>query len=235
MIVVLLKLSCESDADCKLIEFSKCSLSKKCVCSKNMVATSPTFCSLLIGEFCNSNRECGIINSECVNYKCQCKTQYVPYFNNSECQLCKWWTWSLNSNFVINFNTRFLAYLGMPCKNSAYCENRIKNTICIKNICECNANYFAWEHNSCRPLSDLFCEDNNKCLKLNALCIDKICQCKPDDVLTKGRCLPSTYYVIMPRTKFIRSEMPISDGFFHSNLFGVCQIFFFYILHLLYI
>ncbi|XP_074095247.1 uncharacterized protein LOC141524953 [Cotesia typhae] len=168
-LIILLRLQCENDEDCKFIEFSKCSLNKKCECSKNMIAKSPTFCSLLIGEFCNSNRECGITNSECVNNKCQCKTQYLPYFNNSECQL---------------------AYLGMFCEDSVYCENRIKNTICNDNICECNANYFSWEDNSCRSLSDLFCENDDKCLKLNALCIDNICHCKPDTVLMKGKCLP---------------------------------------------
>ncbi|CAD6223089.1 GSCOCG00005388001-RA-CDS [Cotesia congregata] len=167
---ILLKLSCEIDANCKLIEFSKCSLNKTCVCSENIIATSPIFCSLLIGEFCNNNRECGIRNSECVNYRCQCKPQYLPYLNNSECQL---------------------SYLGMSCENSTYCEKRIKNTICINNICECNANYYSREDNSCRTLAILDCENNLECSKLiNSLCIDKFCQCKPDDVLMKGKCLP---------------------------------------------
>ncbi|KAH0540399.1 hypothetical protein KQX54_017032 [Cotesia glomerata] len=142
---------------------------EKTTYQQNLIVTSPTFCSLLIGEFRNNNRECGIRNSECVNYECQCKPQYLPYHNNADCQL---------------------SYLGMSCENSAYCKKRIKNTICINNTCECNANYFSWEDNSCRPLTDSYCENNRECSKLNSLCIDKICQCKPDDVLMKGRCLP---------------------------------------------
>ncbi|XP_014298521.2 fibrillin-1-like isoform X2 [Microplitis demolitor] len=161
---------CENDTICKKIKFAECSPENMCVCRSNTIASSPISCSQLLGNRCQSNYDCSIDNFVCINNKCQCEFQFVPY-SNTECKS---------------------PYIGMACENGIHCQNYLNYTTCsTDNKCICDNNYYLTEFNTCVPGINAHCSGNRQCALNNTICIDNQCQCKRNFVLRESRCIPA--------------------------------------------
>lgn len=75
---------CETAADCDGIKFAECSEENKCRCKDKYFAINETHCSLKIGEYCSTNEECGVKNSNCWFNQCYCELGYINILNE-EC------------------------------------------------------------------------------------------------------------------------------------------------------
>ncbi|XP_008554071.1 prion-like-(Q/N-rich) domain-bearing protein 25 isoform X2 [Microplitis demolitor] len=160
---------CKNDTTCAQIKFAKCSSQNICVCTSNTIASSPILCSPLLEEPCESKYECGVTNSMCIDNKCQCESQYIPYSNTA----CK------------------IPYLGMPCMDDTHCQKSINYTICNReNECVCNYGYFPKSDHTCGREFNAQCFPDEPCTTNNTICLDNICQCKTNYVFRKRKCVP---------------------------------------------
>ncbi|KAH0555152.1 hypothetical protein KQX54_015576, partial [Cotesia glomerata] len=134
---VLLGASCSDDEACMTIKFATCTSNGTCACSEKTFMIGPMLCSRLLGDTCDSNSECRVPNSECIDQKCQCKQKYFDA-SRAECEN---------------------AYIGMPCRSSSYCHSNMENTQCVRYKCECSANYVLRNGSVC--LSPLQCDSDS--------------------------------------------------------------------------
>ncbi|XP_057324142.1 prion-like-(Q/N-rich) domain-bearing protein 25 isoform X1 [Microplitis mediator] len=207
-IPVHLQGSCKLDSDCRLIENSKCSEKKKCICDVSYVKKNETYCQLWSDFFClagncsvtqtvcNSDEDCSEkINTRCWKNQCVCNNNYVMVNNvclaylNEFCQIdedcvvensiCISNRCQCKPNYAIrSINHCEPISLGMPCKSAMSCS-LIKNSICSKDkICICDYNLLAENELMCKPMIDEFCLIDEHCSVANLRCFDNKCQCQ---------------------------------------------------------
>ncbi|XP_057331192.1 stabilin-2-like [Microplitis mediator] len=161
---------CEMNIDCHEVMHAQCSKYKTCVCRPNHIALNSARCAPLLGENCWNNEECATINSVCLHSKCQCKNNYTANSNN----LCE----SIEVN--------------EPCNTHKDCRKTRKYTRCaLDKVCQCDYFYVQMDDNSCAPILNRFCDENDKCAPHNSTCINNKCQCKANfEAVSRDQCLP---------------------------------------------
>ena len=114
---------------------------------------------------CNSNLDCNVINSICINSTCQCTAGYIYNGNMTSC-------------------IRVAGY-GENCEESIQCSRYLySGGTCVKNICECAEGYY-YMHGRCNAYTGLHkgCYKDDDCYVYAdykaAFCNNGICKCSP--------------------------------------------------------
>ncbi|XP_057330566.1 prion-like-(Q/N-rich) domain-bearing protein 25 [Microplitis mediator] len=171
-----LGLPCRDHGDCKLIDNSECSKSKKCVCKVDHFPKTQRQCNKslkVLGSPCDTDTDCNDIKyAKCSDlYRCDCQSNYIK-FNTTTC---------IQKHDLISKSC------------SADCEcKEIKNSHCSENNkCICGPNNFAINSLECKSLFNGTCSDDTDCVTINSVCIENRCQCKvyyaPE---SNEKCLP---------------------------------------------
>ncbi|XP_057330565.1 prion-like-(Q/N-rich) domain-bearing protein 25 [Microplitis mediator] len=127
-----------------------------------------TVCRSLLNGFCLIDNDCLPHNSFCIHNKCVCKLHFQPT-SNTQC---------------------VPPPVGLDCKQDTDC-NSTKNVVCSdEKKCGCSSGYHLMDA-LCFPTINESCQNNEPCAHDNSLCIDNICQCKPNYVYRKFKCIPS--------------------------------------------
>ncbi|XP_057341498.1 protein draper-like [Microplitis mediator] len=74
--------SCNDTSECSEPWHALCSKDKKCVCKSNNVALSTSSCSPILDGYCWKNDQCVAENSICVNFRCECKRDFIAVSKN---------------------------------------------------------------------------------------------------------------------------------------------------------
>ncbi|XP_057330753.1 prion-like-(Q/N-rich) domain-bearing protein 25 [Microplitis mediator] len=161
---------CTDNKECMYSLNAECSRDNECVCSSNYIKVNEQ-CKPLLSGYCISQNECVPDNSICLHYQCRCKRNFVAL--------------SVYQCASVEVNE--------PCNTHEDCRKIKKYTRCTPdNVCECDVNYVKMDDNSCAPILNQFCVENDKCAPHNSMCINNKCQCKtyfeavsPDQSLPK--------------------------------------------------
>ncbi|XP_008551307.1 prion-like-(Q/N-rich) domain-bearing protein 25 isoform X2 [Microplitis demolitor] len=160
---------CENNASCEEVKFSKCSDFQICVCLVNTMPVNRTLCLPLLNAPCQTNDDCYVDDSICINSACQCRFRPLTESSN-KCEL---------------------AHLGMSCMSNFTCSRLLNHSICSRSgKCTCDTNLYLIENNKCVPLVDSVCWDNEQCATKNAICIENKCQCEPNYIHQELNCNP---------------------------------------------
>ncbi|XP_057328653.1 transmembrane cell adhesion receptor mua-3-like isoform X2 [Microplitis mediator] len=161
---------CTDDSKCEVVKFAKCSAyDNKCKCTANTTALNSTLCAPLLGGFCETNDECVVMNSICVDNKCKCKPNLHPE-SNARCKE---------------------VFMRMPCNRDSDCNKFINHSSCIKaKVCACIINHYPIDQTVCAPMYNQSCQDHEPCAINNSLCIDNKCRCKHNYVYQEFKCHP---------------------------------------------
>ncbi|XP_057333197.1 protein crumbs-like [Microplitis mediator] len=184
----------------------------KCVCKKNYIRLNEKTCLPFLGEYCSTNGSCATENSNCIDNRCQCKSQFIPLssnkcitairekfchtnndcseIKNAECTEEKKCSCKLNHAIMNEMACEPL--LGELCTTNRDCITA--NSVCNINKCQCNRYYVAKSKNQCEPFTlGKPCENNMECFQIpNAVCsLKKICDCdKNHYAMDDQTCLP---------------------------------------------
>ncbi|XP_057335490.1 prion-like-(Q/N-rich) domain-bearing protein 25 [Microplitis mediator] len=165
----LLGSSCETNSDCERVKFSKCSATKTCICSLNTLPINGASCVPILNDFCQTNDDCKVENSECIKNVCKCKVMFKT-IANTECKE---------------------PHVGMACSGYLDCHDFIVHSFCSKNMkCTCKNDHVAINDKTCAPAMNVTCRDNEICAPENSICTNNICQCEPDYVYRGTNCVP---------------------------------------------
>ncbi|XP_057340483.1 prion-like-(Q/N-rich) domain-bearing protein 25 isoform X2 [Microplitis mediator] len=149
---------CTRDENCDGILHSKCSKDNMCVCRSNNMEINSTICAPLLGEYCMKNEKCAPDHSICIDKECRCEAYYSSVSNDQ----CK------------------LKILGELCSDDSECEI-VKYAKCSAYFtCKCTGNTIALNSTFCAPHLEGFCESDDECIRMNAVCVDNKCKCKPN-------------------------------------------------------
>ncbi|XP_053595116.1 protein eyes shut homolog isoform X2 [Microplitis demolitor] len=161
---------CTDNKECMYIVNAECSRDNECVCSPNYIRVNNQ-CKPLLSGYCMSQNECVPSHSICLDYQCRCKGNFVAL--------------SIYQCASVQVNE--------PCNTHEDCRKIKKYTQCTSNkVCECRYNYVKMDDNSCAPILNQFCFDNDKCAPSNSICINNKCQCKTNfEAVSHDECLPS--------------------------------------------
>ncbi|KAH0546336.1 hypothetical protein KQX54_008609 [Cotesia glomerata] len=207
--------TCNTDADCKMIQFAVCSSDKKCTCKNAFTEFDETRCTTKLGKICcDTDNECPIEFSVCKQNKCQCKLGYLNvadkqcvlvespsrscYNNDPNCRLFTIAKLLPNRQYVcteyrakIN-STACTASSGESCTEKNHCVS--KYSVCINNKCQCKFEYVSHSSIDCPSLTrSRFCRADRDCLDLgNSRCsLNEICVCKHNNfALNNHTCYP---------------------------------------------
>ncbi|XP_074106153.1 prion-like-(Q/N-rich) domain-bearing protein 25 [Cotesia typhae] len=158
---------CQDSFDCDSIWHMKCSSDNKCICKDHHSTVNNALCAPLLGAICMSQDSCALNNSICVDHECQCR----PFFervskdycmptklgnhckNDSDCGRTGHKKCSDNhkcvcaeNHLMINMAT-CLPLLDGFCTNANPCF--VGNSVCLNNVCKCQAGYIALSHKQC--------------------------------------------------------------------------------------
>ncbi|CAD6227285.1 GSCOCG00006073001-RA-CDS [Cotesia congregata] len=204
---VFLGQKCDIHDDCNKILNGGC-FNKKCQCRQGYTKFDWEKCLPLIGASCTEHKECAVYNSNCVNNTCQCLETYIPQtqsqclptsldvicYSIDDCQImnthCSRFQFcTCNKHYITLDSKSCVPILGAYCVVDATCTN--DNSACVDNKCQCSQGFIPGLYNDC-VLATLggACATDRDCKNiLNAICIDKICVCKPDTfALTPSAC-----------------------------------------------
>ncbi|XP_053594635.1 prion-like-(Q/N-rich) domain-bearing protein 25 [Microplitis demolitor] len=152
--------SCSDSLDCSEPWHTTCSKDKKCVCQYNNIAISTSTCLPILDGYCWKDGQCQ------AEYSCD---PYRPQGCCLEKDMCKY---MIEYYVCVDQVT-----LGESCETDDDCRD-IHHAVCSSdNKCTCKTNYFPVNKTSCIPSLGEFCEQNEKCVELNSLCIDNKCKC----------------------------------------------------------
>ncbi|XP_057335489.1 neurogenic locus notch homolog protein 1-like [Microplitis mediator] len=165
----ILDSNCTTDSDCNRVKFAECSATKICICSSNTLAVNWTSCVPVLETHCQTDHDCKVDNSECFNNQCKCKLM----FKTTSITECK------------------RPHLGMNCRLFTDCDRFLPHSNCSENSeCECFRGYYAINNDTCAPGFNVACRNGELCAYENSICIDYKCQCKPDYVYRRSKCVP---------------------------------------------
>ncbi|XP_074107816.1 uncharacterized protein LOC141533047 [Cotesia typhae] len=151
--------SCENSNDCEDIQYSECSVTKKCTCKMNYIPLGDKKCIALIGAFCNDNDECISIDTFCINNKCQCRKNFYAH-SKQQC---------------------YPIQLGTTCRNNDDCSEAIRNSKCSTDKrCNCIENHYALNEFKCAPYLFGNCFSDEDCKFNSSVCVGNKCMCKID-------------------------------------------------------
>ncbi|CAG5089911.1 Protein of unknown function, partial [Cotesia congregata] len=202
-----LRKSCVDTLDCDDIWHMKCSENKTCICKANHIEVNQALCKPLLGAICHSN-ECGVNNSVCVDYECQCKPSFRRDISHSTCSANYKCVCQENHVAIIN-NATCEPLLGGLCETDEVC--RTEHSVCINNRCQCTnrkldspckrsldctgvdftecninnnrcqciENFVKINNSTCSPVIKGFCSNHEDCNVVNSICDNNYCQCKP--------------------------------------------------------
>ncbi|EEB16821.1 conserved hypothetical protein [Pediculus humanus corporis] len=186
------KISSASPAPVECIN-KKCTLSKKekveecsedvkCVkgsCVRGMCVEPAPLPSVpvfnYLGQPCGNNSDCNkVLQSDCVDYKCQCLKGFVPSQN-------------------LRFCLPIVNNLGDPCEESVQCE-KMNGSVCVNDKCVEKMTKFLLNDNvgSTSLLLGSTCDLNDDCKHIkNAICNENICECLENYVtsVSSNKCL----------------------------------------------
>ncbi|XP_057335488.1 prion-like-(Q/N-rich) domain-bearing protein 25 [Microplitis mediator] len=159
---------CEIDSHCKPIRFSYCSLMKTCSCSSNTLSNDDqTSCLPLLNLYCETDDECKVDHSVCIDNWCKCKPLDMT-ISNTQCKE---------------------PYLGMACERTSDCETYMNHSTCSQsNHCRCVDFHYSINNRTCAPAFNATC-DNEPCTPENSVCHDYECQCRPNYVVRGYKCV----------------------------------------------
>ena len=91
-----------------------------------------------IGDACNDDSECGLINNATCSGTCTCISPYIfPILDNTTCSRCQLEAYIYDDSL----NTCIQRVLGDPCKADSQCELAFNNSVCEENQCACPDGY----------------------------------------------------------------------------------------------
>ncbi|XP_008546305.1 neurogenic locus Notch protein-like [Microplitis demolitor] len=160
---------CEIDFHCEKWKFSFCSITKTCTCLINTLTINETSCLPILNVFCQTNDDCKVENSVCIDHTCKCQQMFITH-TNTEC---------------------VRPYLGMKCKRFSDCAHFLDHSECSENKeCTCSSGHYAINNETCAPALSVQCRNNETCAQENSVCVHNKCQCKLDYVNRKSECVP---------------------------------------------
>ncbi|XP_057318324.1 prion-like-(Q/N-rich) domain-bearing protein 25 [Microplitis mediator] len=161
--------SCERDADCKNILYSRCSFNKICVCKEHSFAVDKYTCAPALNGFCLNDEQCTMRSSHCKDNTCQC----------------------IALRSAVSYNQCKATHLIFTCEENSECTDLWHSKCSIDNICICNTNNVA-VGTSCLPIIGGYCWRDDQCTAENSICINYWCACKPAHVaVANNLCLPA--------------------------------------------
>lgn len=173
---------CSEKADCQKIRNADCS-ENICSCRWDTIKINSTFCASRLDGLCATDEDCATKNSICIHDRCKCKLDVLrknSYYCDPRMYHYFQWVNSLRDDKNLNTFSFTSAYLTMPCKINADCNDFIKNSMCSeKKGCQCLKDYVSINETACIILYGAYCSSDEQCLLENSYCIDNACQCKP--------------------------------------------------------
>ncbi|XP_057335566.1 rh5-interacting protein-like [Microplitis mediator] len=81
-------------------------------------------------------------------------------------------------------------HLNMSCSTDKECSHWIPHSICARNQCTCDNDYFAKNPKTCESIPNIPCSSKFPCTIDHSLCIDDMCQCETRFVYNSSKCIP---------------------------------------------
>ncbi|XP_057318194.1 protein eyes shut homolog [Microplitis mediator] len=127
-----------------------------CIVLHDYLRLNETTCWPKLTGLCMSDEQCTVINSVCINKRCQCKSNYLAVLNE-EC-------------LAVN--------LGQTCLKNSDCRKIPYATCTEDNQCVCRLNYTQLNDTTCIVPMNGYCQNDKQCVFDNSFCSNDKCQCK---------------------------------------------------------